>query len=368
MKEKKGIALTAVEKIDDDDLAQFRKFLSIDLHLSARTVEGYSYLIKRYSKLNQDHTTEGIREFLSSVKDKEGAYPNYIKALRRFFRDYKKRPDLVASFRFPASKFNPIEVPTKADLREYYSYIKRPTIRALFLVLASSGLRLNEVLSLTMGDVDFTTRTIRPKQHSGKTKSSWISFFNQEAEQAIMDYLKESGIITGRIFPISDRVAEKNFLRISKASKIKITPRKLRAWFSTQLADLGVPDRYVDALTGHTPKSILAKHYTDYSPTRLRETYERAGLKVLEESKPKPIPAPKVDSATATKRTMTLDMMKDAMSKLRQQIYSLERRAADEEGKKSAEEMKGLWSTIDFLKGQLRSMEEEASQEGRSSN
>ncbi|MDH2900647.1 MAG: hypothetical protein PXY39_06715 [archaeon] len=56
-------------------------FLSIDLHLSARMVEGYSYLIKRYSKLNQDHTTEGIREFLSSVKDKEGAYPNYIKAL-----------------------------------------------------------------------------------------------------------------------------------------------------------------------------------------------------------------------------------------------------------------------------------------------
>jgi hypothetical protein len=78
---------------------------------------------------------------------------------------------------------------------------------------------------------------------------------------------------------------EKGFLRTTKASGVRITPKMLRSWFSTQLADLGVPDRYVDALTGHTPKSILARHYTDFNPAKLREIYEKAGIRVLESSK-----------------------------------------------------------------------------------
>jgi integrase len=170
-------------KITEEDLDQFRKYLSIDLHLSARTVEGYCYTIRRYSKANQDHTVEGIREFLSSIREKEGAYANYIKAFRRFFRDFKDRPDLVASFRFPASKFSPVEVPSVEDIRKYYSFIERPILRALFLILATSGLRLNEALSLTIDQVDFKTRMIKPKQHSGRTKLVWLSFFNEEAEK-----------------------------------------------------------------------------------------------------------------------------------------------------------------------------------------
>ncbi|MCJ7635580.1 hypothetical protein MUP77_24720 [Candidatus Bathyarchaeota archaeon] len=47
------------------------------------------------------------------------------------------------------------------------------------------------------------------------------------------------------------------------------------------MGKLGVQDRYVDAFCGRVPQSILARHYTDYSPERLKEVYERAGLKVL---------------------------------------------------------------------------------------
>jgi len=32
---------------------------------------------------------------------------------------------------------------------------------------------------------------------------------------------------------------------------------------------------------GKTPKSVLARHYTDYNPERLRLIYEEADLKVL---------------------------------------------------------------------------------------
>ena len=47
------------------------------------------------------------------------------------------------------------------------------------------------------------------------------------------------------------------------------------------MANLGIQDRYVDAFCGRTSKSVLARHYTDYSPERLKEIYENADLKVL---------------------------------------------------------------------------------------
>ena len=47
------------------------------------------------------------------------------------------------------------------------------------------------------------------------------------------------------------------------------------------MGNLGVSDRYIDAFCGRTPKSVLARHYTDYNPERLRNIYEKANLKVV---------------------------------------------------------------------------------------
>jgi intergrase/recombinase len=44
---------------------------------------------------------------------------------------------------------------------------------------------------------------------------------------------------------------------------------------------LGIPDRYVDAFCGRVPRSVLARHYTDFSPEKLKEIYNKVKLKVL---------------------------------------------------------------------------------------
>jgi hypothetical protein len=43
----------------------------------------------------------------------------------------------------------------------------------------------------------------------------------------------------------------------------------------------GVSDCYVDAFCGRTPKTVLAKHYTDFSPEKLDEIYRKADLNVI---------------------------------------------------------------------------------------
>jgi hypothetical protein len=40
--------------------------------------------------------------------------------------------------------------------------------------------------------------------------------------------------------------------------------------------------RFVDAFCGRLPASVLARHYTDYSPARLKAIYDRANLRALD--------------------------------------------------------------------------------------
>ncbi len=61
---------------------------------------------------------------------------------------------------------------------------------------------------------------------------------------------------------------------------LNITPQKLRQWFCSEMLRLGISETYVDALCGRVPKSVLARHYTDFSPEKLREAYEKANIEI----------------------------------------------------------------------------------------
>ena len=55
----------------------------------------------------------------------------------------------------------------------------------------------------------------------------------------------------------------------------------LRAWFSTEMGELGVPDRFIDIFQGRSPRNVLAKHYTPQGIRLLREIYDKAALMIL---------------------------------------------------------------------------------------
>ena len=62
---------------------------------------------------------------------------------------------------------------------------------------------------------------------------------------------------------------------------INITPQKLCQWFCSEMLRLGVSETYVDAFCGRVPKSVLARHYTDFNPEKLYETYRKVKLEVF---------------------------------------------------------------------------------------
>ena len=202
---------------------------------------------------------------------------NCLASLKVFFRDFLEMPQLVQSFRFPTSQFKPKTIPTKEELRRFYNAIDDDIGRALFLFYATTGLRKNEVLLLTHEDIESVKKMVTPRCHKGATKHSYLSFYNEEADCL----LKKIPNGSEKLFDLGDRRYKRIWRTAKEISGINITPKKLREWFCSEMALKGVSDSYINAFCGRTPKSVLARHYLDYSPEKLKQIYEKADLKVL---------------------------------------------------------------------------------------
>ncbi len=84
------------------------------------------------------------------------------------------------------------------------------------------------------------------------------------------------------MFQTTKQPLNRKFRQVSEDTGVKVTVQRLRRWFATEMSRCGVDATYIDAYCGRTPSSVLEKHYLDYSPERLKEIYDDAGLTVCE--------------------------------------------------------------------------------------
>ena len=205
---------------------------------------------------------------------------NIVGSLRVFFRDFLDR-NVMDAFTMPSESAKPTDVPSKDDLQTFYEALENPKYKAVLLVAATSGLRSSEVTGLTMDDIDEDKRMLVPDKESS-TKQTWVTFYNEEAQQAFEEFKPERKPDDERLFQTTKDPVNRKFRHISEDTGVKLTLRMLRRWFATEMSRLGVDAKYIDAFCGRTKSSVLEKHYLDYSPERLKEIYDEAGMTVLE--------------------------------------------------------------------------------------
>lgn len=261
-------------------LTEFRDACQIDYHLRSLTIKYHMRHAKRLLDFLGKHplyaTRQELRRFLMFNQAQ-----NAIKAVRVLYGKFLKS-DLASCFKVYQRIPHPIIVPNRAQIRETYENLETAELRAMFLLLASSGKRIHEAAELTPEKIDLEKRMIIPNQNIGRTKFQWISFFNDEAKAALEKMFDEWFPLPGRkMFTLHQDSFSRKFRKASRPTGFKITSQILREWFCNEMGRLGVQDRYVDAFCGRVPKKILAMHYTDYSPERLKEIYDKADLKVL---------------------------------------------------------------------------------------
>jgi integrase len=267
----------------DEFLNEFEQTCRVDWGQADSTIkEKMRYAEKLVDHLDDHPLTaskQDLREFVTQYDDH-----NAIKTVRVIYGRYFDS-DIADSFKVQPTPPKPKKVPQKEELQRVYHALDKDTDQVAFLILATSGLRRRELMELTPDDLEPADQAIYPSTEDGQTtKRQWLTHYNDEADARLRDVFSLDSMDADEpLFTCSGRTLTRHIREASnEVESLKITPQVLRIWFCNEMNRLGVADRYIDAFCGRTPKSVLAKHYSDYTPRKLQEVYEDAGISILE--------------------------------------------------------------------------------------
>jgi site-specific recombinase XerD len=156
---------------------------------------------------------------------------------------------------------------------------------AILETIYSCGLRISELCSLRVEDIDVSERLVRVR---GKGKKERMTPIGDHAIQAIHHYWKTLGELPQRtepVFragaskpqPVAPRVIQARLKRYLARAGLdpELTPHKLRHSYATHLLDGGADLRSVQELLGHA-HLVTTQVYTHVSIERLKKAYDSA--------------------------------------------------------------------------------------------
>jgi len=290
-----------------DGLDDFLAHLQNVRRYSAHTLRGYEgdlrdlrlFLRERERGL-LDARTEDIRAFLGRRHRtlQPRSLHRKLSVIRVFFR-YCKRRGLVEAnpterLRSPAL---PRRLPTFLDHDEMIALLRAPENKtllgardsALIEILYASGLRVSELVSLDLGDVDVAGRTVRVL---GKGRKERLVPFGGKASTALSAYLIARQQILLRRASIGSplalflnhrggRLTDRSVRRLLDQAILRagidhhISPHTLRHTFATHLLQAGLDLRSIQELLGHASLAST-QLYTHVELSKLLEVYDRA--------------------------------------------------------------------------------------------
>lgn len=157
--------------------------------------------------------------------------------------------------------------------------------RALLEVMYATGLRVSELLSLTLGHVNWTEATIKVRGKGNKERLvllgdlavDALERYVHESRPALLRSAQDALFLSHLGAPLSVRgfhLILRRHLRTAGINRT-VTPHTLRHSFATHLLEGGADLRSLQELLGHANLSTT-QVYTHVSQTYLREVYARA--------------------------------------------------------------------------------------------
>ena len=245
--------------------------------LSAKQVEGCSQPTIRYYRntIKQladnmpmrftDYTTEDIRAYLAVFQQKHNASKVTVDNVRRIFSSFfswLEEEDFI--LKNPVRRIH--KVKTGTQVREVLSDESLESIRdtcnhprdlAMIDLLASTGMRVGELVKLNREDINFTERECVV---FGKGNKQRIVYFNARTKIHLQQYLNERSDQNEALF-VSLNNPQKRLqisgveVRLRKigheANVPRVHPHKFRRTLATMAIDKGMPVEQVQKLLGH---------------------------------------------------------------------------------------------------------------------
>lgn len=255
-------------------ISEYEKFAREELKLNAKTITNQLSTLSRFLYHSKGIINKEYVKAYLSTNESDSWKSNQLKALRRYCRDFLQLGNWINDFEFSKTRAKIKHLPSDQELSEFVKQLKSKTQLAFFLMY-TSGLRIGEIINLKVENLDFEINSIDASEiHDGMTKHSWVSFFTNQTADFLQRYINHHELDSDDLlFDVESRTIQNNFKLVSEQLGIDLTPHILRSVFTEKCSLAKIQDKYIDAFCGRTSPSIIAKHYTDYSPAKLRLQY-----------------------------------------------------------------------------------------------
>ena len=254
---------------------------TIKIYLSAiKMINAWSRSNK--NKYVDDMNHDDFRELFLHLNDEKKASSSTVRIYRFALSYYFKNilnADIDLSFveGLRNEKHLPI-VLSRDEIKRILNCINNVKHRTMIALMYSSGLRLSELVSLRVRDIDLDNLSIHVKE--GKGKKDRITIFSEKIVEDIQRFvdgkrpdeyvfLSSGKDSYGRYHPLSGRSVEKILESALNKAGInkKATPHDLRHSFATHLLENGISLRHIQVLLGHkniTTTTIYTKVYNPH--------------------------------------------------------------------------------------------------------
>jgi len=286
------------------EVADFLDFLMLEKNFAQNTINSYrrdltnlvNFLeakgIKLWEQITKNVLTEFSRE-LASHRLSASSRRRAISAVRSFFKYLSQQKNLEEN---PAEALESPKVgrplPHFLTIEQVNTLVQQPNVstplglrdRTLLELLYATGLRVSELISLKLEQVDIEQGLIRV---IGKGKKERIVLFGEISKEWLMKYLnyarpKLAGskffphlFISRRGKPLTRQIVWRMIgIYAKKAGLLSAHPHQIRHSFATHLLEGGADLRAVQTLLGHA-SITTTEIYTNVQPSYLIEEHKK---------------------------------------------------------------------------------------------
>lgn len=295
----------------DDHIGHFLSFLSVEKGASGNTVAAYKNDLQQFDSFLIAQRGNGkprdwealerdlIVEYLLTLRRKnyaEATVARKVAAIKSFFQflqaegTIRRNPaESLESPRVGRSLPKALSVTEVDELLEQPMKRNSPEARrdrAMLELLYATGLRVSELVSLDVDDVNMSGPYVRCMGKGSKERTIPI---HEQAAGVVVDYLNDgrAGLVKNRkesalfVNRRGERLTRQGFWLIlkqyAKEANIStpVTPHTLRHSFATHMLRGGMNLRHVQELLGHANISTT-QVYTQVANEHVRQVYEKA--------------------------------------------------------------------------------------------
>ena len=282
------------------EIEDYMNYLSLERQLSPNTIDGYKRDLEDFYKFtNKSYkhiSKDDIINYITYLNKKVGpkTINRHIVSVKNYFRFLEKNNYIGNN---PTTDITGLKTPKKMprvlsieevdkllDIEVKDAYSSRN--KAMLELMYSSGLRVSELLNLTLNNIDFDMNLVRIYGKGSKERIVPISDIATSYLDEYINLYRNTLVknkVTDLLFLNSrgSKLSRQGFFKILKEIALvkginrEISPHVLRHSFATHLLNNGADLRSIQTMLGHE-NIETTQIYTHVSNNYVKENYEEA--------------------------------------------------------------------------------------------